>query len=139
MTINSPVPMSRFQDGPRATSGTLDAAIDSRGYELTYTVVGPGSVEHQVRTDMPYATGYSVRFDGVKVYLYKRAGGKVQLGSAAAGYGTFVFTLNGSSLTVKDSAGRTLISVNDSSTPTGLRTRYTVSGGARITTAGRLL
>lgn len=137
MTVNSPIPMAIYQDGPRTVGGTLDAAIDSRPYELVLTVVGPGRVDLLVKADMKYLTGSIIRFDGTKVSLLRNSD-KTLIKDGAGGYGTYTVTLSGTSLTVKDASGK-VVCTGTEATSAGLRTRYTVSGGAKVTTAGRLL
>ncbi len=137
MTVNSPVPMASFQDGPRTVSGTLDAADDGTGYEYTFTVAGPGTVKVAFRQNMAYTAGYALTLNGSSASLAKTGGATLK--STSAGYGTFVLTSQGAAFTLR-SGTTTLWTVTDPSPVlSGLRMRYTITGGARVTTGGRKL
>ena len=139
MTINSPIPMRHFEDGPRTTKGTVDAAIDQRPYELNLTVSGSGSGELMFRSDLGYKNGYVIRFDGKNAILFKLVRGvRTEIISAAAPLGAYSLVVAGSRFTLKKPDGSWVWNATDTAVKKGLRMRY-VPGSQKWTTVGRLL
>jgi hypothetical protein len=142
VTVNSPIPMKHFKDGPRTHRtgrNTLDAAIDHRPYRLDLTVSGSGAGELLFRSDLQYKHGYVIRFDGENAILYKLVGRvRTELVSAPAPLGAYSLVVAGSKFTLSKPDGTWVWHTTDTSVPAGLRMRYAI-GSQSWTTVGRLL
>jgi hypothetical protein len=139
VTVNSPIPMQRFEDGPRTARGIIDAAIDQRPYQLDLTVTGSGTGELLFRADLRCKNGYLIRFDSKNAILFRFVGGvRTQIISAAAPLGAYSLVVAGSQFTLKKPDATVVWDVTDTAVQTGLRLRYSV-GLQSWTTVGKLL